>query len=130
MNWVHLIFGLVLFLVFIMSGTFMRADYPDKDAIPQELRLLMRSRHIYILFSSLIHLALGAYLQLGSKTGPRILQFAGSVMLIFSSFILISAFGVESYSLQRFSDISRYGIYASLGGVVLHVLGGIAIRRT
>lgn len=42
---VHLIFGLLLFVVFLITGQYMRADFPDKDAIDQTLRLLMRSRH-------------------------------------------------------------------------------------
>lgn len=58
----HLVFGILVFIAFAMTGGYMRADFPDKDIIPQELRLLMRSRHIYILFSSLIHLSLGVYL--------------------------------------------------------------------
>jgi hypothetical protein len=130
MKWVHLIFGLLLFFVFTTTGSYMRADFPDKDAIPQELRLLMRSRHIYILFSALIHLALGAYMQMGSKSGTKILQYAGSLMLIASSGLLVWAFVVETYTLQHFSDISRNGIYTSLAGVVLHVLAGIAERRS
>ena len=42
MKWVHLVFGVLLFFVFTTTGSYMRADFPDKDAIPQELRLLMR----------------------------------------------------------------------------------------
>lgn len=128
-NWVHLIFGVVLFFVFTTTGSYMRADFPDKDAIPQELRLLMRSRHIYILFSALIHLALGAYMQLRPEVGRKILQFFGSAFLFLSSGILVWAFIVETYSLQHFSNLSRYGIFTSLAGVGLHVLGGIGSRR-
>jgi hypothetical protein len=61
MSWVHLIFGLMMFIVFVTTGKIHARGFPDKDAIPQELRLLMRSRHIYILFSGLIHLVLGVY---------------------------------------------------------------------
>src|SRR5258708_21131167 len=60
----HLIIGLSLFVIFLITGKYMRVDFPDKEIIPQDLRLLMRSRHIYILFSALIHLALGVYLQI------------------------------------------------------------------
>ncbi len=106
----------------------MRADFPDKDAIPQELRLLMRSRHIYILFSALIHLALGVYLSLRPATWRKIVQIAGSVVLLVSSIYLVRAFIVETYSLQHFSDLSRTGIYASLWGLGLHLLGG-AVKK-
>ena len=129
MKWVHLVFGIVLFFVFTTTGEYMRADFPDKDAIPQELRVLMRSRHIYILFSALIHMALGIYLQMRPETGRKILQSAGSVSLFVASGLLVWAFVVETYSIKGFSDFSRFGIYTSAIGLGLHLLGGIT-RRT
>lgn len=114
-----------MFVVFLTTGQYMRADFPDKDAIPQELRLLMRSRHIYILFSALIHMALGIYLRLSPVRWRKAVQLVGSVVLFASSGLLIWAFVTETYSLRQFSEISRYGIYTSLAGVVLHVIGGI-----
>ena len=53
-----------MFAVFVTTGKYMRIDFPDKDLIAPELRLLMRSRHIYILFSALIHMVLGVYFQI------------------------------------------------------------------
>jgi hypothetical protein len=44
-----------------------KVDFPDKEIIPQDFRLLMRSRHIYILFSGFIHLLLGVYLQIEAR---------------------------------------------------------------
>jgi len=129
MSYFHLAFGIVLFIVFVTTGRFMRIDFPDKDLIPQELRLLMRSRHIYILFSALIHLALGVYLQMRPPLWQKILQYGGSAVLILSSVLLVWAFVTETYSLQHFSDISRNGIYASLAGIALHLIGGVS-RRT
>jgi len=128
-NWFHLIFGVVMFVVFVTTGKFMRVDFPDKDAIPQELRILMRSRHIYILFSALIHLMLGAYFQLRPEVGRKILQFAGSAILFVSSGLLVWAFVTETYALQHFSNLSRYGIYTALAGVGLHLLAAIEPRK-
>ena len=125
MKWFHLIFGLVVFIVFVTTGKFMRIDFPDKDIIPQDLRLLMRSRHIYILFNGLIHLSLGVYLQIRPQLVQRVLQYFGSFLLVASSGFLLWAFIVETYQLQHFSDISRYGIYTSLAGVVAHLIGGL-----
>ena len=128
MSWFHLIFGIILFVVFTQTGSYMRADFPDKDAIPQDLRILMRSRHIYILFSALIHVALGAYYRSRVRTPARILQYSGSAFLTAASVLLVWAFITETYSLQHFSDISRYGIYLSLAGVGLHALSAIDRR--
>lgn len=129
MHWFHLIFGLLLFVVFAVTGKFMRVDFPDKDVIPQDLRLLMRSRHIYILFSALIHLVLGTYLTMSTDMRIKLLQYAGSFLLTVSSVFLVWAFVTETYSLQHFSDISRNGIYTALAGVGLHLLGGILRQR-
>ena len=128
MSWFHLIFGVIMFVVFVTTGKFMRVDFPDKDVIPQELRLLMRSRHIYILFSALIHLVLGAYFRAGKQRAARILQYSGSAALTAASVFLVWAFVVETYSLQHFSGLSRNGIYLSLTGVVLHLLTRIEKR--
>lgn len=125
MSWFHLIFGIALFVVFLITGQYMRADFPDKDAIGQDLRLLMRSRHIYILFSALIHIVIGIYMRASARGWRKLVQHVGSTVLLFSSVLFVIAFYEETYHLQQFSDLSRYGIYASLAGVILHAVGGI-----
>lgn len=130
MAWFHLVFGILLFIVFTQTGEYMRVDFPDKEAIGQDLRILMRSRHIYILFSALIHMALGVYMQLSSARWRKIVQLLGSAILIISSGLLVWAFVVETYSLRQFSEISRFGIYTSLAGVILHVIGGLKVGTT
>ena len=130
MKWFHLIVGLLVFIVFVTTGKFMRIDFPDKELIPQELRLLMRSRHIYILFNALIHLALGVYLQIRPTAWQKALQYAGSLLLTASAGLLLWAFITETYQLQHFSDISRFGIYTSLWGMGFHLIGGVSVART
>jgi hypothetical protein len=112
-------------VVFVITGRLMGIDFPDTDAIPQELRLLMRSRHIYILFSALIHFGLGLRLQLRPQMWRRILQCSGSAILIVSSMLLIWAFFTETFSLHHFSALSRCGIILALVGVGLHLIGGL-----
>lgn len=128
MRRIHLIFGILLFVTFTITGRFMRADFPDKDAIDQGFRLLMRSRHIYILFSALIHLGLGTYLQVYPARPNKTLQYAGSGMLFVSSLLLVWAFAAETYQYHAFTNISRYGIYTSLAGIALHLLGGVRLE--
>ena len=104
----------------------MRIDFPDKDVIPQDLRLLMRSRHIYILFASLMHLLLGTYLQIENDRMIKPLQYAGSFILTVSGVVFVIAWWSETYQLQHFSNMSRQGIYAALAGVGLHLIAGLA----
>jgi hypothetical protein len=124
-HWFHLIFGLVLFVVFTQTGEYMRVDFPDKEAISQELRVLMRSRHIYILFSALIHLSLGVYLRMNARPWQKVLQYGGSLLLTAAGVVLVWAFITETYHFQGYSDFSRNGIYLSLAGVGMHLIGGI-----
>ena len=128
MKWFHLIFGLALFFVFTTTGSYMRADFPDKDAISQEFRLLMRSRHIYILFAALINVVLGVYLQLRPQLVLKILQIMGSMVIAIGSVLLVYAWYVETYGLQHFSNLSRNGIYITALGVGLHLFG-IELRQ-
>jgi uncharacterized membrane protein YesL len=107
----------------------MRGDFPDKDAIEQEFRLLMRSRHIYILFSALIHILLGLYYQMSAATWRKALQITGSIFLIAASILLIYAFIYETYTLHHFSELSRNGIYLSLAGTIFHLFSKIPIKN-
>ena len=125
MRRMHIIFGLLLFVAFLVTGRLLRADFPDKGEVDAGFRMLARSRHIYILFSALIHLGLGTYLRLQATRLSRSLQEVGSALLFVASGLLFWAFFAETYQFHAFSDISRYGIYASLAGVALHLLGGL-----
>src|SRR6476469_5887301 len=106
LTYFHLIFGVLLFAVFTITGQYMRADFPDKTEIDQTLRILMRSRHIYILLSSLIHMSLGVYLQLRPQLIRKVIQITGSVVLVISSLMMCWAFVLETYYLQGYSSYS------------------------
>jgi hypothetical protein len=128
MKWLYLAIGLLLFAAFCVTGKLMRVDFPDKSAITPDLRILMRSRHIYILFNSLIWMVLGVYFRVNQRVMQRALQYFGSIMLAISAGLLVYGWYVESYQLAQFSDLSREGIYLSLAGVGFHILGGLGIR--
>lgn len=128
MLYVHLIFGILLFVVFLITGKFMRVDFPDKEIIPPDLRLLMRSRHIYILLSSLIHIVLGVYLQIYAQVWRKVLQILGSVLLISGSVLFVWAFIYETYGIGHFSEISRFALYTTLAGTLFHLFGGFRLK--
>ena len=107
----------------------MRADFPDKEAISQEFRILMRSRHIYILFAALVNIVLGVYLQLRPQILLKIFQVLGSIAVGYGSVLLTYAWYVETYGSQHYSDISRNGIYIFAFGVGMHLFGIVVPRR-
>lgn len=124
----HLIFGIVVFIIFLITGRFMRADFPDKEIISQEFRLLMRSRHIYILLSGFIHILLGLYLEISTESRRKFLQIAGSIFLFAGTILLIYAFFYETYTTKYYSDLSRFGLYTTLSGTILHLFGRFRIK--
>lgn len=128
MSYVHLIFGIAVFIIFLVTGKMMRIDFPDKEIISQDFRLLMRSRHIYILFAALIHILLGVYLQKASLKFQKILQIAGSIFLFTGTILLVYAFFYETYTTHSFTQASRAGLYLTLAGTVFHLFGGFRLK--
>ena len=63
---VHLIVGLIALVIFPLTGGYMRIYLTDEFAASDRLRFSMRANHIYILFSSLIHISLGSYLRVSA----------------------------------------------------------------
>lgn len=124
----HLIFGILLFVVFLTTGQFMEASFPDKENISQEFRLLMRSRHIYILLSSFGHIFLGLYMQISPPGWRKYLQLSGSAFLTLGSVLLIGAFFYETYATKYFSEMSSAGLYASLAGTLFHLSSRFALK--
>ncbi len=106
----------------------MRVDFPDKEIIPQELRILMRSRHIYILLSAFAHILLGLYLKIHAQIWRKSLQIFGSLLLFTGTILLIYAFFYETYTTRTFTEVSRYGLYTTLGGTILHLFGGFRLK--
>jgi uncharacterized membrane protein len=129
MKWFHLAVGIVLFIAFCVTGRMMRLDFPDKDVIPPDLRILMRSRHIYILFNAMIFLVLGVYFRFSRRLWQRVIQIIGSVTILVAAAHLFWGWYLESYELGHFSDVSRWGIYLSLAGVGFHLIGGVGRGR-
>lgn len=128
MRRLHIILGLVVLVIFLITGQFMEAYFPDKGAISPDLRLLMRSRHIYILFSSLIHIVLGLYLQIHPQRWRRVLQFTGSFLLVLGSVLLIWAFVAETFYVKTFSGLSMNGVIISAIGVLFHLIARILLK--
>ena len=126
MRLLHLIFGIVIVVVFLLTGQYM--EFLHVRDMPDGLRILYRSRHIYILASGLVHLALATYLTLRTALWQRVLQWLGSVSLIASSLILLVAFFYDPERGDLAVPWSRQGIFALGYGTLFHVFSGLGKR--
>lgn len=101
--------------------------FPDLYAGDETVRYLFRSRHVYILFSSLINILLGLYLYRSrSPLGAR-LQFVGSLLLLAAPMLHIAAFLMEPLSQVRL--LTTVAAFLSFVGTLAHVLGGHQSKR-
>jgi hypothetical protein len=120
----HLSIGLLTVAVFLATGQLLRHHHPPTDTLSDSARLMLRSRHIYILASGLVNLMLGLYMQ--RKAGWRgTLQLIGSGLLLISPAMLVVAFVTEPASGFR-PELwwSSMGLYALFGGAMLHLATG------
>jgi hypothetical protein len=125
MRKLHLAVGVVTLVVFAISGQVMGHHTPPMAALSDGVRLMFRSRHIYILAAGLVNLVLGVYLQRHSKGWRKGVQAAGSVLLVVSPALLISAFVVEpQLGFQEHMHWSVAGLFTLFLGSLAHFACG------
>ena len=88
------------------------------------------SRHIYLLAGALVNTVLGLYLQLLPSGWRRILQIAGSILILISVILLALAFLEEPpLGLPGRGWRSYIGLIAVFAGVMTHLGASIGVRR-
>jgi hypothetical protein len=122
MRRLHLVVGLVSLAAFLATGQYMDRAYDHLRGLDDGPRLLFRSAHIYLLFSALLNLALGLYLVAGPPGWRRWLRHAGSVLVLAAPPLFAAAFLVEPWLEGLDRPYSRPAIYASLAGLLLHLV--------
>jgi hypothetical protein len=99
--------------------------YNHMVGVPDGMRLLYRTRHIFILLSGLTHLGIGAYFHYRQQLLNRILQLLGSGLTLLASVLFIVAFFKEPWLKDLHTPLSHWGAYSIAVGVLLHALSGI-----
>jgi hypothetical protein len=119
----HRWLGLGTIALFLVTGAVMRSHHVHLLPADSALRMLFRSRHIYLLFSGLINLSVGLRFVLPpSGRGSRI-ALAGSMFTLTSSVLLAIAFFLEPMYSGQFGRVSGFGVFAAFLGVSLYSLG-------
>jgi hypothetical protein len=129
MRRVHLAVGILMSVVFLITGQFMRHHQPPLGTLSDATRLMYRSRHIYILASGLVNLMLGIYLPRPPQGWRGIVRAVGSALLLVSPVLLLLAFVIESQRGFRPEMLcSAAGLYALFSGCMAHAAVGIGRR--
>jgi hypothetical protein len=115
--------GLLGVLAFLFTGVFMRTNYA-MDTLDPGTRMLLRARHIYLLWASLLNLGVGSYFQIVPQGWRRRLQLLGSGLILAGPPLLTGAFFHEAMQSNIEGPLARPAIFAALAGTVLVFIAG------
>lgn len=125
MKKIHLIFGVLVVLAFLLTGQYMDKFYNHMVGVPDAQRLLFRTRHIFILLAGLLNLGIGAYFAYRVEKWRRTVQLLGSLLIIVASFLFVIAFFYEPKLSDLHTPLSHWGTYTIAAGALLHVISGL-----
>jgi hypothetical protein len=121
----HLIFGLLVIVTFLLTGQYMDRYQQHLHGMPDGPRMMFRSRHIFILLSGLVHLALGTYWQNRRLPSRRSMQMLGSLLITLASVLFLLGFIYEPWLEGLYGPYARVGIYAIAFGTLVHFFSGV-----
>ena len=125
MRRVHLAFGILVVIAFLLTGQYMDKYYNHMVGVPDGMRLLYRTRHIFILMAGLLNLGIAAYFTRRLQLWRRALQYLGSGLIFTASILFIVAFFYEPGLSGLYTPLSHWGTYSISAGAVLHLLSGL-----
>ena len=125
----HLIFGLLLFVAFLLTGQYMDRFHGHLEGMSDGPRMLYRSRHIYILLAAMLHLGIGGYFSYRRESLRLTLQLVGSLLITIASVLFVYAFFQEPTLTNLYTPYSRKGIFMLVGGTLLHLISSLGNER-
>ena len=120
MKRLHLIVGLTVVVVFLLTGQYM--EYVHNRLLADGTRMLYRSRHIYLLLSGLLNLILGIYFVPLPRGWRRTIQIVGTILIVLSPGLLLAGFFSEPHRGPDQTRVAALGIFSIAIGTVLHAL--------
>ena len=121
MRRIHLISGVVTIIAFLGSGAYLMFAVPQSWLDP-ERHLIYVSRHIYMLGPALVNLLLAVYASPNSFSRIRRLQWAGTVLLVIASILLMLSFVTEPIGNRGRTIVSALGLFSLWAGAFFHIL--------
>ena len=125
----HLIFGVFILVVFLLTGQYMDRFHDHLMYMTDGPRMLYRTRHIFILMSGLLHVGIGTYFTLHPTTTRRILQSIGSVLITLATLLFIIAFFYEPHLAALHTPLSLAGTITIAVGTLLHLFSGVSSEK-
>lgn len=122
---IHLYFGILVVIIFVLTGQYMHHNYNHLQDMELLQRALFRTGHLYILLFGLINAALGINLSLSTNKVIKVFQLLSSAIVLFATILVIYSFFTEQPAMQIERPLSRLSLYMILGGISVHGIGHI-----
>lgn len=124
MRSLHKIVGIILVVIFLLTGQYMEFRYGEWVGVDDATRMMYRSRHIYIVLAGLINIAMGLHFTWHSRRWRKRLQAVGSSLILIAPFALIAAFFYEPAAGALHKSITTPAIVSLFAGTLLHLIAG------
>jgi hypothetical protein len=126
----HFLIGSLGVVVFLGTGLYMRASFPELYAGDEALRHMYRANHVYLLLASLVNMVLGIYLVAPGGGWRAVLSRIGSGLAILSPMVLCYAFFAEVPKASPERIFTTIGIVLVALGVLAQLPGYPMSRRS
>jgi hypothetical protein len=134
----HLVVGLGGVAAFLLTGLYMRLEFPGAYDGDATMRMLFRSAHIYLLLASLMNVLVGVHAsdvrtkapgRAGVRAGdPATWRRAGSVLLLLAPLFFLLAFAIEPEVGRVERPYALAGAVAALAGTSIHLVSSRSAR--
>ena len=95
MKKLHLITGLIMIVVFVLTGQYLLRILTPFDGVLDGNRMMYRASHVYLLMSASVNVIAGCYYKSLPRSLPALAQKGGSLLLLLSQPVLLLAFIFE-----------------------------------
>jgi hypothetical protein len=117
---VHLLVGIFGIVVFVLTGQYMAIFLRGMMDMPDGPRLLYRTSHLYLMWSSLVNLLVGVYFIAANGKVTRIMQCIASALLLAGPPLIIAGFFLESPNNDLDRPFCGWANYFAIAGVIVH----------
>ncbi|MBC7984398.1 MAG: hypothetical protein H7Y02_11145 [Candidatus Obscuribacterales bacterium] len=127
-KFVHLCVGIFGIIVFVLTGQYLAIVLQGLVGMSDGPRLLYRTSHLYLMWSSLLNLVVGYYFVVAQTQGARVSQAISSAMLLLGPPLILIGFFVESPANNISRPFCGWANYFALAGTLLHVVSSRRVQ--
>jgi hypothetical protein len=124
----HLLFGLVIVVIFLLTGQYMDHRLDHLMYLADGPRMLFRTRHIYILLAGLLNISMGSYFSYRPENWRKALRLVGSILIVAATLLFVVAFFYEPTLAGLKTPLSLLGMIAISIGTMLHLFSSLRIK--